>query len=95
MNAGTVTLRFVLFFAIWTGLMLALAAWQRRRDAGLASTTALKRITGPGILVYGITVTFAIFDWAMSVEPRWYSTIFGLSFIAGQGLERWHSRRWY
>src|SRR5581483_9689125 len=39
-----------------------------------------------GLVVYGLTITFASFDWLMSLEPHWYSTIFGAVILAGQGL---------
>ena len=37
-------------------------------------------------MVYGLTVTFAMVDWTMSVNPHWFSTIWGLLYIGGQGL---------
>ncbi len=37
-------------------------------------------------MAYGLTVTFASIDWAMSLEPHWFSTMYGVLFIAGQGL---------
>jgi hypothetical protein len=36
--------------------------------------------------VYGLTITFASFDWLMSIEPHWYSTIYGVLIMGGQGL---------
>ena len=43
-------------------------------------------VSAPGLLVYALTMTFASVDWIMSLDPHWYSTIFGLLFIVGQGL---------
>ena len=43
-------------------------------------------MSGPGLVLFGATVTFASFDWVMSLEPHWFSTIFGLSFMVGQVL---------
>ncbi len=45
-----------------------------------------KTLSGPGLLVLGFTASFASFDWLMSLEPRWYSTVFGMIFLVAQGL---------
>jgi hypothetical protein len=44
-------------------------------------------IAGPGLIAMFLTGTFAMFDWVMSLEPNWYSTIFGAMLIVGQGLQ--------
>ena len=46
----------------------------------------MQMLSGGGLLVYGLTITFASFDWLMSLEPHWFSTIYGVLFIGGQGL---------
>jgi hypothetical protein len=46
----------------------------------------LQRLSGPGLVVYALAVSFAAIDWLMSLEPRWYSTIFGALLMVGQGL---------
>jgi len=38
-------------------------------------------LSGPGLIFYGLTVTYASIDWVMSLEPHWYSTIFGMIFM--------------
>jgi len=43
-------------------------------------------LSAPGLLVYALTVTFMSIDWAMSLEPEWFSTIYGILFMGGQGL---------
>ena len=45
-----------------------------------------KALSGPGLILYGFTITFAVIDWVMSIDPSWISTIFGLSFLIGQVL---------
>jgi len=42
--------------------------------------------SGPGFLIYGLACTFAAVDWVMSLDAEWFSTIFGLIMIAGQGV---------
>jgi hypothetical protein len=43
-------------------------------------------LSAGGLIVYGLTITFASFDWIMSLEPHWYSTILGVIILGGQGL---------
>jgi hypothetical protein len=43
----------------------------------------MERVGGPAILLLAVTVTLASFDWLMSLDPQWYSTIFGLYFYSG------------
>jgi hypothetical protein len=41
------------------------------------------RVSYPALIVFALSVTFAAFDWIMSLDPHWYSTIFGVYFFAG------------
>jgi hypothetical protein len=73
--------RFALYFILWTVFaLLALfrSRWDEERAAG-----AMNAVSGLGLLILGVTVTFASFDWLMSLEPHWSSTIFGLMVGAG------------
>lgn len=83
--------RTVLYFVIWIGGAWRLNAWSAAQDRGeLAVTPADSRrfrvLSAPGLIVYVLTLTFASTDWVMSLDPHWYSTIFGFIFVAGQGL---------
>mgnify|MGYP000311221556 CR=1 FL=1 len=53
-------------------------------DPGLV--VKLRRMAPPGVLVFGITLTFAGFDWLMSLDPKWASTMFGVYVFAGTFL---------
>src|SRR5436305_9210361 len=46
----------------------------------------MKTLSHGGLVAYGLTITFASFDWLMSLDPRWYSTIYGVLIMGGQGL---------
>jgi hypothetical protein len=46
----------------------------------------LENMSGPGLVLYGLTVTFFSIDWIMSLEPHWFSTIFGMIFMVLQVL---------
>jgi hypothetical protein len=68
------------FLALWIALAELLARWGSRREPALARARALSAVGLPAV---GLTVTFAAFDWLMSLTPLWYSTIFGLLFWSG------------
>jgi len=81
--------RMVFYFAIWFMLMYFLNKMSREEDAGgagIALWNRLEGFSGIGLVLYGFTVTFAGIDWVMSLEPHWYSTIYGLLFMVGQAL---------
>lgn len=80
--------RTVLYFLVWFGMAYLLNKWSRQEDE--ASTPELQSkfqfLGGIGLLLYGLTATFAAVDWMMSLEPHWFSTIYGLLVIVGQVL---------
>src|SRR6202051_1987570 len=89
LNPEFFTVRMVFYFAIWFTLAHFLNKWSRQEDAGeagLALWMRLEGLSGIGLLIYGFTVTFASIDWVMSLEPQWYSTIYGLLFMVSQAL---------
>ncbi len=81
-------LRTVFYFAAWIGFSMLLNRWSRQQDQG--GTKALLRrlqlLSGPGLLLFGLTSTFSAIDWVMTIEVEWYSTIYGALFITGQGV---------
>ena len=79
--------RAVLYFAIWSGLSIVLNRLSARQDTGEVSVNpTIQRVSGAGIVLYALTVTFAGIDWIMSLNPHWYSTLFGFLMMGGQGL---------
>jgi len=46
-------------------------------------TRIMQAVSAPGVIIFGLSLTFASFDWIMSLQPHWYSTIFGVCFFAG------------
>lgn len=80
--------RAVIYFATWLYL-----AWQLNRLSLLQDRTGdpaverrLERISAPGLVIYAFTITFAAFDWAMSLEPLWFSSIYGMFWMVSQAL---------
>ena len=47
----------------------------------------MRAISAPGLVVFTFVTTFAFIDWIMSLEPHWFSTIYGVMFLIGQVLE--------
>jgi hypothetical protein len=80
--------RTIFYFACWFMLAHLLNKWSRAEDAGANASlwARMEGLSGGGLVLYGFTVTFASVDWVMSLEPRWYSTIYGLLFVVGQAL---------
>ncbi len=77
--------RAAIYFACWSVLAWVWTRGSLSLDATGSRATAarLKRFSGPGVIVLALTQTFAAFDWIMSLEPHWYSTIFGVYVFAG------------
>jgi hypothetical protein len=80
--------RVVIYFLLWS-VMAWLLNWlsmQQDRTATKSIRKHLQMISGPGLAFLIISITFAAIDWVMSLEPAWFSTIFGLIFVAAWGL---------
>ena len=91
LNVPFFTVRAVIYFAFWTLCMYLLNKWSAAQDRGETAitpedTVRFRKVSAPGLLFLVLTVTFASVDWIMSVDPHWYSTVFGLLTVAGQGL---------
>ena len=88
LNVGFFIARAAFYFLVWILLARFLNHWSSEQDrTGERKLTGkLQALSGPGLLLYGLTVTFASVDWAMSLDPHWFSTIYGLLFMGGQGL---------
>ena len=80
--------RAAFYFAVWNGLSFFLNRWSLEQDrtGDPAIARRMQRVSAGGLLLYGLTITFASFDWLMSLEPHWYSTIYGVLIMGGQGL---------
>ena len=76
----------MVYFAVWIALaLLSCARWSARWRAGDAAAGGrLPALSGPGLVLYGVTVTFAAIDWVMSLEPFWKSTMYPPLYAIGQ-----------
>jgi hypothetical protein len=80
--------RAAVYFAVWIVFGRLLGKWSLEQDrtADVSLTARLQNLSAPGLVLYGLTVTFSAIDWLMSLEPHWYSTIYGMIFMVGHGL---------
>lgn len=80
--------RAAFYFLVWLVVSFLLNRWSleqdHTREEGIQRR--MQNISGPGLLLYGLTTTFASIDWVMSLEPEWFSTIFGMLFMGGQAI---------
>ena len=81
-------LRAVIYFAIWNFLSFFLTKWSREQDqpSPRDNSSRFKALSGPGLILYAFTISFAAIDWVMSIDPSWISTIYGLLILIGQLL---------
>ena len=81
--------RAFLYFAVWMALAHFLSKWSLELDEhreSLHIARRLRSLAGPGLVIMGLTITFSSVDWAMSLDPHWFSTVYGLLFMVGQVL---------
>jgi len=80
--------RAAVYFAGWILLSWLFNRWSAREDReGPARVHGkMAALAGPGLIFWGFSVTFMSVDWVLSLDPHWYSTMFGMLFMAGQGL---------
>ena len=89
LNFNGILLRFIVYFAIWFGMAFLLNRWSAEQDTpegGAKSTLRFRAVSSIGLVIYSLTISFAVIDWVMSLQARWISTIYGLIFIAGEAL---------
>jgi hypothetical protein len=80
-------IRAIVYFAIWIVLASLLTKWSAEQDTpNQKSDLRFRNLSAPGLVLYGLTVSFAAVDWVMSLDPHWISTIYGLLLLAGQIL---------
>lgn len=89
LNPKLFIVRGFIYFILWGLWAWRLNRWSRTEEDGLATPQRFVRIqnfSGAGIVMYGLTITFAAVDWVMSLNPMWWSTVWGMLFMVGQCL---------
>lgn len=85
LNMPFFVIRNVVIFLFWigAGIWLVRNSLKQDRVGGIELTKLNKKISAPFIVLFGFTFTVVTFDWLMSLEPHWFSTIFGVYCFAG------------
>lgn len=84
--------RTAIYFAVFGFMAYLLNKWGAEQDATQTVEESRRvlekasRFSGPTMVFFCLTVTFAVVDWIMTLDPHWFSTIWGLLFVAGWGL---------
>lgn len=88
LNAPFFLARAAAYFAIWIAMVHFLLKWSKLQDetGDPIYTRKLSILSGGGLVVYSITITLAMVDWLMSVNPHWFSTMWGPLFMVGGAL---------
>ena len=92
LSVGWFIFRTVLYFVLWGVMAYLLNRWSAQQDQTTDYDTATKllsdasKFSGPALAFYILVVSFAAIDWVMTLDPHWYSTMWGFLFVAGWGL---------
>jgi hypothetical protein len=87
LNFNGILLRYLFYFAVWIGMSYFLNRWSTEQDTVAGqSTLRFRALSSIGLVIYSLTISFAVIDWVMSLQARWISTIYGLIFVAGEAL---------
>src|SRR6266853_605285 len=89
LNTPFFLVRGLIYFGGWALLYYFLKRWSIREEAGTTTPqqfVTIQNLSGFGIVFYAASITFASIDWAMSLYPQWWSTVWGMLFMVGQVL---------
>lgn len=91
LNGTFFYVRAVVLFAVWGILIFLFNRWSQEQDDAAPQLPGpadrrFRVLAGPGLVLFVLTVTVMAVDWVMSLDPHWYSTMFGVIVIGGQGL---------
>lgn len=88
LNTPFWVVRAIIYFAIWWLWVYLLNRWSSQEDANGGSRyfDRMRHLSGPGLVLFGFTITYAAVDWVMSLEPGFFSTIYGMIFMVVPAL---------
>jgi hypothetical protein len=88
LNVPFFLIRAALYFLAWALLARSLSRWSLRQDDSYDPKPGerMELISRGGLVLLGLTMSFAAIDWAMSLEPHWFSTIYGVIYMGGSAL---------
>lgn len=85
LNSWFFTIRALLYFGIWFLIIRKLfgLSLEQDRTGEPSLTNRMEAFSAPALILFALTITFAAFDWIMTLDPFWYSTIYGVYYFAG------------
>lgn len=91
LNKGFFLARMVAYWVVWTGLSVYFYAASTGSDdatgeVAARKASAMRTVAAPALLLFALSLTFAAFDLMMSLDPHWFSTMFGVYYFAGSAL---------
>jgi hypothetical protein len=88
LNVPFFVARTVLYFAAWITIGLLLTRWSTEQDrtGEPELIKKMRNLSGPGMVIFGFTVSWAGIDWVMTLEPHWFSTIYGMMFVITEAV---------
>lgn len=91
LNEGFFLARMAAYFVVWIGLSTYFYAASTGSDDASGDEAArkagtMRAVAAPGLLLFALSLTFAAFDLMMSLDPHWFSTMFGVYYFAGSAL---------
>jgi len=89
LNLTFFTVRAVFYFTVWLFFSRFFVSRSLRQDGKPGQenlTHSMRRFSAPFVMLFGGTITFAGIDWLMSLEPLWFSTMFGVYLFSGAML---------
>ena len=88
LNPLAYAVRSIFYLAVWSAFALTLSRLSQKQDetGDVGLFRRMQTVAAPGLVVFALLSTFAAIDWIMSLDPHWYSSIFGVYFITGAGV---------
>lgn len=88
LNIPFFMIRSIFYVAVWSflGVYLYKNSVKEDQKYDVADNSKLYKISAPGLILFSLTLTFAAFDWIMTLDHHWYSTIFGVYYFAGAAM---------
>jgi hypothetical protein len=88
LNPAAFAIRSIFYLVVWTLFAFALSRLSQKQDetADVGLFRRMQVVAAPGLVIFALLATFASIDWIMSLDPHWYSSIFGVYFITGAGV---------
>jgi hypothetical protein len=88
LNVPFFLVRTAIYLGLWMFVAWRINSWSLEQDrtGDVRLQRKMQLLSGPGIVIYFLSATFFSFDWVMSLDPHWYSTLYGALWVVGQGL---------